>query len=238
MSALKPVAHRRLAVDARARREASRTLERKLVAEFIGTFFLTFTVGAAAAKLGAGALAPFAIGGVLMVMVFAGWHVSGAHYNPAVTVAILIRGKIKSREAFAYVVAQLVAAASAGLLVRGIDGAGVAAAPAAIWKALVVEFLFTFALAYVVLNVATSADTRDNSFYGLAIGFTLLVGALTVRRVSGGAFNPAVALGASIVGLLEWGHIWVYVLADVLGAAAASGVFLYINRGNDAERTT
>lgn len=238
VSAVKPVADRRLAVGAHARGEASRALERKLGAELIGTFFLVFTVGAASAKTGAGALAPFAIGGVLMVMVFAGGHVSGAHYNPAVTVAIMIRGKIKSHEAFAYIVAQLAAAGAAGLLVRSIDGAGVKGAPAAVWKALVVEFLFAFALAYVVLNVATSDDTKDNSFYGLAIGFTVVVGALAVGGVSGGAFNPAVALGASIVGLLEWGHIWVYVLADVLGAAAASGAFLYLNGGRNATVTT
>ena len=239
MSAVKLGAHRPLAVGAHARGEAGRALDKKLAAEFIGTFFLIFTVGAATAKTGAGALAPFAAGGVLMVMVFAGGHVSGSHYNPAVTAAIMIRGKIKPREAFSYAMTQLVAAVLAGLLARGIDGAGVAAATGATWKALTVEFLFTFALVYVALNVATSDGTRDNSFYGLAIGFTVVVGALAVGGISGGAFNPAVALGASIVGLLEWSHIWIYVVADLLGAAAATGAFLYIDGGGgDAAVTT
>jgi aquaporin Z len=198
MPAARPVVHRPLAVGAHARGEEGRALGSKLAAEFIGTFFLVFTVGAATAKTGAGVLAPLAIGAVLMVMVFAGGHVSGAHYNPAVTAAIMIRGKIKPGEALAYVVT---AGALAGVLARAIDGGMQAAAPAGIWKVLAVEFLFTFALAYVVLNVVTSADTRDNSYYGVAIGFTVAAGALAVGGISGGAFNPAVVVGGSIIGL-------------------------------------
>src|ERR1700722_15587511 len=111
---------------------------RKLVVEFIGTFFLVFTVGASV-RTGT-SLAPLAIGAVLMVMVFAGGHISGAHYNPAVTITIMIRGKIQPCEAFAYITAQLLAAGLAGLLVRAMDG-NAAAAPAGAWKALIVEFL-------------------------------------------------------------------------------------------------
>jgi aquaporin Z len=229
MSTVRQVTHTPLAVGAHARGEAGRALERKLAAEFIGTFFLIFTVATASAKTGAGTLAPFAVGAVLMVMVFAGGHVSGAHYNPAVSLAVMLRGKISSREVLAYVTAQLVAAVGAGLLARALDGAAIAAMPADTWKALVVEFLFTFALAYVVLNVATSASTKDNSFYGLAIGFTVVAGALSVGGISGGVFNPAVALGACVLGLLHWSHIWIYVLADLLGGAAAAAAFLYVN---------
>jgi len=238
VSAMRPLAHRPLAVGALVPENAGRALERKLATEFIGTFFLVFTVGSATAKTGAGALAPFAIGGALMVMVFAGGHVSGGHYNPAVTLAVMIRGKIMAREALAYAITQVVAAVAAGFLVRGVDGVRAAGVSGATWKALIVEFVFTFALAYVVLNVATSADTRDNSFYGLAIGFTVVVGVLAVGGISGGAFNPAVALGASIIGLLDWSHIWLYLLADLLGAAAASGAFLYINDGDGVAPTT
>jgi aquaporin Z len=150
----------------------------------------------------------------------------------------MIRGKIMAREALAYAITQVVAAVAAGFLVRGVDGVRAAGVSGATWKALIVEFVFTFALAYVVLNVATSADTRDNSFYGLAIGFTVVVGVLAVGGISGGAFNPAVALGASIIGLLDWSHIWLYLLADLLGAAAASGAFLYINDGDGVAPTT
>lgn len=127
--------------------------------------------------------------------------------------------------------AQLIAAVSAGLLARALGGPAVAGTSADTWKVLVVEFMFTFALAYVMLNVATSVSTKDNSFYGLAIGFTVVAGGLSVGGISGGAFNPAVALGACVLGLLPWNHVWIYVLADLLGGAAAAGAFLYVNAG-------
>jgi len=211
-------------------------LQRKLTVEFIGTFFLVYTVCMAThPKTGAGALAPLAIGAVLMVMVFAGGHISGAHYNPAVSTAVLIRGKLTSAEWVPYVVSQLVAAVLAGLLARAVNGAGTAGSLASTWKMLVVEFLFTFALAYVVLNVATARGTEGNSFYGLAIGFTVAAGAFAVGGVSGGAFNPAVALGASVLGILKWSHIWIYLLANLLGGAAAAAAFLYVQPAEKEE---
>jgi len=79
----------------------------------------------------------------------------------------------------------------------------------------------------VVLNVATARGTEGNSFYGLAIGFTVAAGAFAVGGISGGAFNPAVALGACVLGLIKWGHYWVYLVAELLGGAAAALVFLY-----------
>jgi aquaporin Z len=207
-------------------------LDRKLTVEFIGTFFLVFTVGMATnANTGAGVLAPLAIGAVLMVMVFAGGHISGGHYNPAVSTAVLIRGKMLPVEWISYVVTQLVAGVLAGLLVRGLGGAAQAGTFASTWKMLVVEFLFTFALAYVVLNVATAEGTEGNSYYGLAIGFTVAVGAFAVGRVSGAAFNPAVALGASVLGAFTWSHIWIYFLANLLGGVVAAGTFVFVQSG-------
>jgi aquaporin Z len=201
------------------------TLVRKLTVEFIGTFFLMFTVGMAVAT--AGKLAPLAIGAALMVMVFAGGHISGGHYNPAVSTAVLARGRMAVAEYVSYVVTQAVAAILAALLVRGIGYAPHAhAAVAGNGKILVVEFLFTFALAWVVLNVATARGTENNSFYGLAIGFTVATGAFAVGSVSGGAFNPAVALGASVLELFAWSHIWAYLLAQLAAGAAAAGAFL------------
>ncbi len=202
-------------------------LERKLTVEFIGTFFLVFTIGMAVAT--AGALAPLAIGAVLMVMVFAGGHISGAHYNPAVSTAVFVRGKITSNEYVAYVVTQVAAAIVAALVVTilGYDPDQVAKVAGA-GKMLVVEFLFTFALAYVVLNVATAKGTEGNSFYGLAIGFTVASGAFAVGAISGGAFNPAVAVGAMVLGLLSWGDIWIYLLANLAGGFAAAQVFLFV----------
>lgn len=205
-------------------------INRKLVVEFIGTFFLVFTVGMAVAK--ADGLAPLAIGAVLMVMVFAGGHVSGAHYNPAVSTAVFVRGKMDQPEFIAYVVVQIIAAIVAGIVViiLGYDF-NKAANVAGAGKMLIVEFLFTFALAWVVLNVATARGTEGNSFYGLAIGFTVAAGAFAVGAVSGGAFNPAVAVGAMVMGLLSWSDIWVYLIANLLGGAAAAWVFLYTQPG-------
>jgi aquaporin Z len=206
-------------------------IERKLVVEFIGTFFLVLTVGLAVAN--AGDLAPVAIGTALMVMVFAGGHVSGGHYNPAVSTAVFLRGKMESGNEYgAYVVTQLAGGVVAGLIVivLGFDY-DESIATAGVGKMLIAEFLFTFALAYVVLNVATARGTEGNSFYGLAIGFTVLTGAYAVGAISGGAFNPAVALGAMVMGLFSWGDIWLYALATVLGGAVAAWVFLFTQPG-------
>ena len=203
-------------------------LERKLVVEFVGMFLFVFTVGMATNEAGAGALAPLAIGSILMVMVFAGGHVSGGHFNPAVSAAVFLRGRMAANELGAYVVTQFVAAVIAGLVVRYVGGREVNAVVASSGKMLLAEFIFTFALAWVVLHVATSRGTDGNSFYGLAIGFTVVAGAFAVGGISGGAFNPAIALGAMVTGLFEWSNIWIYFLADFLGAGAAAYAFLYV----------
>ena len=219
-------------------------LGRKLVVEFIGTFFLVFTVGMAtnpksygsAAITIAPTLAPLAIGAVLMVMVFAGGHISGGHYNPAVSTAVLARGKMLGSEWVGYVATQLVAGVLAALVVRGVVGAAQPGAAAfSIWKALVVEFLFTFALAYVVLNVATARGTEGNSFYGLAIGFTVTAGAFAVGGISGAAFNPAVALGVAVAGASKWAHLWIYFVAPLLGGIVAAAVFMFVQGGEKLE---
>lgn len=206
------------------------SLDRKLAVEFIGMFIFMFTVGMAtesANKVGA-TLAPIAIGSVLMVLVYAGGHISGGHFNPAVSTAVFLRGNMSGLEYATYLVTQFVAAALAGLLVNGIGGKQATAATASTGKMLVVEFLFTFALAYVILHVATTKQTEGNSYFGLAIGFVVVVGAISVGWVSGAAFNPAIALGASVIGAFRWAHIWIYLVADLLGGAVAAGAFLYI----------
>ena len=204
---------------------------RKYLAEFIGTFFLVLTVCITVTK--AIPLAPLAIGGVLMVMVYAGGHISGGHFNPAVTLAALVRGVISVVDAVAYWAAQLLAGLLAALVARYVVQRPTAPALSlsgrALGVALVVEALFTFALAYVVLNVATSKDNADNSFYGLAFGGTVMVGAVAVGGISGGVFNPAVALGGSVQGLLAWSSIWVYLVANLVGGAVAGFAFLALN---------
>jgi aquaporin Z len=203
----------------------------KYIAEFIGTFFLVLTIGCTGIGASAGVIAPLAIGAALMVMVFAGGHISGAHYNPAVTLGVLIRGKLKAADVIPYWIAQCVAAAIAAIVVSKILRAGVAVTPIApkLGPALLAEFLFTFALVYVVLNAATAEGTSGNSFYGLAIGMTVMTGAFAVGDISGGAFNPAVAIGISILGISTWNNIWIYLVADFAAAVAAAVVFNLIN---------
>jgi aquaporin Z len=203
----------------------------KYIAEFIGTFFLVLTIGCTGIGASAGVIAPLAIGAALMVMVFAGGHISGAHYNPAVTFGVLIRGKLKAADVVPYWIAQCVAAAVAAIVVSKILRAGVAVTPIVpkLGPALLAEFLFTFALVYVVLNAATAEGTSGNSFYGLAIGMTVMTGAFAVGDISGGAFNPAVAIGISILGISTWNNIWIYLVADFAAALAAAVVFNLIN---------
>ncbi len=201
---------------------------KKYLVEFIGTFFLVFTVGMSV-RSGA-PLAPLAIGASLMVMIFAGGHISGGHFNPAVTLAVWIRGKCPARDVVPYWIAQLLAGTVAALLVTFLF-AGKPAAPAlhGSIESLIVEFLFTFALAWVVLNAATAKGTAGNSFYGLAIGFTVLTGAVAVGGVSGGAFNPAVGLGVFVMGLESIKQLGIYVVADLIGAAVAALTFKAVN---------
>jgi aquaporin Z len=208
---------------------------KKYLVEFIGTFFLVATIGnVVLAPNDAGAMAPLAIGAVLMAMVFAGGHVSGAHYNPAVTVGVFLRGKCSASDVPGYIVAQCAAAVAAAGFVTFLKGASpIAPMEINVVRALVAEFVYTFALVSVVLNVATSKGTSGNSFYGLAIGFTVLAGAYSVGAVSGGAFNPAVAIGATLLGLFAPANIWVYLVANFAAAAAAAAVFKFI----DAEGT-
>jgi aquaporin Z len=199
----------------------------KYIVEFIGTFFLVFTIGMVVIDPGAGALAPLAIGGALMVMIYAGGHISGAHYNPAVTLAVVLRGKCAAADAIPYVIVQCSAAVLAAMTVGYFkpDATMTALAFESAWPALLAEFLFTFALCYVILNVATAKANEGNSHYGLAIGFTVLAGAFAVGSVSGGAFNPAVVVGLCTMGILEWSDAWIHVVAELAAAVAAVTVF-------------
>jgi aquaporin Z len=206
---------------------------RKYVTEFIGTFVLVFTVGCAV--MSGTDLAPLAIGAALMVMVYAGGHISGGHFNPAVTLGVLLRGgKMPTDDVLPYWVAQLFGGFIAAWLARFVINppfvhTAFLGSGHKIVAALLAEFIFTFALVYVMLNVATSKDQPNNHFFGLAIGFTVTVGAFAVGGVSGGAFNPAVAFGAMLMGLINWTNFWIYLIAEVLGGAVAAIAFRYLN---------
>jgi aquaporin Z len=204
---------------------------RKYAVELIGTFFLVFTV--AVSSLSRGTFTPLAAGAALMVMVYAGGHISGGHYNPAVTMAALWRRRIRLADAGAYWIVQLAAGLIAGVLAHAVVNPGSVTmlhpSGRALAAAAVVEFLFTFALCYVVLNVATSKDQLDNSFFGLAIGFTVVAGAFAAGGISGGAFNPAVSLGAAAGGLFAWSTLWVYIVVQAVAGITAGLTFVALN---------
>jgi aquaporin Z len=203
---------------------------RKYIVEFIGTFFLVFTIGLTVVNTPSGVIPPLAIGAILMVMIFAGGHVSGAHYNPAVTLAVAIRGRLPMPQVPFYMVSQVLGAGAASLAVRYLKGFPALPPPGAIQTApaFLAEFLFTFALCYVVLNVATAKGTANNSFYGLAIGFTVMAGAFAVGAVSGAAFNPAVALGVVFIGLAAPSTLIVFFLSQFLAAVVAALIFKFL----------
>jgi len=195
---------------------------KRYITEFIGTLFLVLAVGLNVGN----PFAPLAIGAALMVMIYAGGHISGAHYNPAVTFGVYIRGKISLGDALVYMGSQLAGALIAALLVsifRPIPSESMQTID--VGKALVAEVLGTFALVYVMLNVATAKGTSNRGFYGLAIGFTVLSMAYCFGQFSGGAFNPAVAVGASVMKIFAWKNIWIYIVACFGGAGLAAIVF-------------
>src|SRR4030081_2528874 len=202
----------------------------KYVAEFIGTFFLVLTIGCTVIGNGVGPLAPLAIGSALMLMIFAGGYISGGHFNPAVTLGVWLRGKCETKDVVPYMVSQTIGAVLAAFVVLFLKaGTTVKPLQPATLPALVAEFLFTFALVYVVLNVATAKGTAGNSFYGLAIGMTVMTGAFAVGNISGGAFNPAGAVGIAAIGLFGWWSLWIYLAADFLGGATAGVAFKALN---------
>ena len=200
---------------------------KRYLTEAIGTFFLVLTVGLTV--LSGTEFAPLAIGSSLMIMVYMGGHISGGHYNPAVTLAVWMRGKLPAAEVGPYMASQVVGALLAALVVLPMAGGTFAPAPApdaGVTAALLAEILFTFALCLVVLNVATDEATQGNSYYGLAIGFTIVVAAFAAGGISGGAFNPAVGIGPIVVDALlgggSWGNLWLYLVGPLAGGALAA----------------
>ncbi len=206
---------------------------KKYLVEFIGTFFLIFTV-ASCSLLGAqDVIAPLAIASALMVMVYAGGHISGGHYNPAVSLAAAIRGALPWKQFAPYIVSQIlggVVAVYTFLLMAGNSIIALTPGNFSLKGLLIAEFLFTFALCYVVLLTATTKRTQGNSYFGLAIGFTVLTGAFAVGgTLCAGAFNPAVGVCAGLLGLIPWSFALWTILANLLGGAIASLIFKFVN---------
>ena len=204
---------------------------RKYLVEFIGTFFLVFTIASAVLLADDGVIAPISIGFALMIMVYAGGHISGAHYNPAVSLAAAIRGALEWKQLVPYWVSQIVGAVVAFLAVLPFsDIAEYAEEPESIGAFILGEFLFTFALCYVVLQVATSKKTQGNSYYGLAIGSTVTVGAFAVGGILClGAFNPAVAVALGIMKATTWLGVLTIILTNFVAAAVAAYTYKFVD---------
>lgn len=207
-------------------------MSKKLITEFIGTFFLVLTIGLVVIKGVGNPAAVLAIPAVLMAMIYMGGHISGAQYNPAVSLAVLLTGKMSVGEFVKYITVQLIAGFTAAYVVYAVTGTGFGPAPGmgeSIGAALTVEILFTFALCLVVLNVAVAKTNSPNPFFGAAIGLVIVAGALAAGGISGGAFNPAVGVGPNIVNAMVNGgsltNLWIYLVGPLTGAVLAAGVF-------------
>ncbi|MDC3310323.1 aquaporin [Candidatus Poseidoniales archaeon] len=207
------------------------TMQHKLTTEFIGTFFLSLTVCTAAVYGSAGDYAPFAIASALMVMIYAGGHISGAHYNPAVTVSVYLRGACDKDDVLPYIASQIVAAVSAALIVERFLSSKTPDPTPEMFElgteAVVAELLFTFALAYVILNVATTESTSGNGYYGAAIALVVLAGAMTVGSISLGSFNPAVTSALIVSGKVSLADSWMHFAPQFIGAVLATYVYKF-----------
>jgi aquaporin Z len=203
----------------------------KYVVELIGMFFFVLVVGMTVVGHTAndGVIPPLAIGATLMVLVFAGGHISGGHFNPAVTLGVWLRGRCDTKDVIPYWIAQIIGAVAAAFVVMYLKDASGTAGDPDVPRWLIAEFLGTFLLVFVVLNVATAKGTANNSFYGLAIGFTVVVMAFALGGISGGAFNPAIAIGATVMGLIKGTAVWIHLVADFAGGAAAAFAFKALN---------
>ncbi len=201
------------------------TLQQKLIAEFVGTFFLALTICTAAVHGEAGDYAPFAIAATLMVMIYGVGHISGAHFNPAVTVAVWLRGACEKDDVAPYIAVQIIAGALAALASEMFAETSVTTLEMDTTQALGAEFLYTFALVFVILNVATSEATEGNGYYGAAIAFVVLAGALTVGEFSGGSFNPAVTGALFVSGRVDVADLWIHLVPQFIAGILAVQAF-------------
>jgi aquaporin Z len=201
---------------------------KKYIVEFIGTFFFVLTILVVSNNGTPAGFAPIAVGFALIAMTFAGKHISGAHYNPALTVAMLMRKNITLNDGLGYILAQFIAAVFAAFtaksLLEGVTAIDKIDTP----MALTAEFLGTFALVYVFFNAVTVKENDENSFYGLAIGAIFIAITYGLGSVSGGAFNPAVAIGLSTAGAFDWVNLWIYLVGSLAGAGVAAILYGFL----------
>ena len=199
---------------------------KKYIVEFIGTFFLVLSIIATVSELGEhNFLAPIGIGCALIALIYAGGHISRAHYNPVVTLAFLLKGEIDNKDVFPYLLAQLFAGGLAALIATTLLEIKTTLVQHTWMAGLTAELLGTFMLVFVILNVAIAKTTASNEFYGLAIGFTVIGMAYALGGKSWAAFNPAVALSLSFAQMMSWSDLWFYLVGSLGGSLLAVFVF-------------
>ena len=194
---------------------------KKLFIEFFGTYFLVLIIGLSSGN-------PIAVGFGLMVLVYTGAHISGAHYNPAVTLALFLQKEISALDSVKYVISQIVGSTLAALSIY-LMNTSMQVQPVlgdSVYPLFFSEIIFTFLLVFVILNVATHPNLKGNSFYGLAIGLTVMTGIFSVGPISGAVFNPAVSLGPSIIDLITGEGVshyftWYYIVFPLIGSILA-----------------
>ncbi len=209
---------------------------KKYIVEFIGTFFLVLTICMTSYSKVSADLQPIAVGSMLMILVYSMGYLSGAQFNPAISLAVYLRGRINLKEMGFYWIAQILGAVAAAMITAVLISAKppvglIASTPQffSMVPALIAEVLGSFALTWVILTVATSKALDGNNFYGLAIGFTVTALMYTLGSVSGSAFNPAVAIATCVAHLSTWDNLWIYLVGGLGGAVLAAMAFKYLS---------
>ena len=213
-------------------------MKNKLIAEFIGTYFLYLIIGMCITPPGAAELTPVAVGVGLTALVYSCGHISKAHFNPATTVAYFCAGTHPPKDIIPYLIAIVSGAVFAAFTIDYLNPEGlvqITAIELKVAQVILAELAFTFALMWVILNVAIAKSTDGNQFYGLAIGFIVAAGAYAVGPISFAAFNPAVALALCINGFVPWATLGIYVLVQIFAAATAGLLFRYMGIANPDE---
>ena len=196
-------------------------MNKKLFIELFGTYFLVLIIGLSSGNA-------LAVGFGLIVLVYCGAHISGAHYNPVVTLAMLIQKEISVTDSFKYFFSQILGSTLASLTIY-LMNTNMQVQPVlgdSIYPIFFSEIIFTFLLVFVILNVATHPNLKGNSFYGIAIGLTVMVGIFSVGPISGAVFNPAVSLGPSIIDAITSEGVshyftWYYIIFPFIGSILA-----------------
>jgi aquaporin Z len=205
---------------------------RKYVVEFIGTFFLVMAFCMTAGG-GLGQFAPLAVGLTLVMLIYSGGHISGSHLNPAVSLAVYLRGKLNAGDVLPYMVGQFLGATAAamlsGFLLASIQTPEPVTKELDIVPALIAELLGSMLYVYVYLNMFTTRKTSGNTYFGLAIGLAYLAATYTFQNVSEGAFNPAMALAITMANFTSWSSIWIFLVANFAGGALAAFLSQYVN---------